>query len=161
MEGGIQYETKDGEVVEVNVAVLLLPCSRFRSFCLTISKSQSVLLSFFTEAFESLGGIPTEIVIDNMKTVMDEARTEYSSGKVNAKFTQIAKDFGFKVRPYIAGRPRTKGKVEATMKLLDEIRASQGQLTLEELHLTSKNIHICVDIYNYECSRQNQHYSEA
>lgn len=115
----IWFETKDGERVEINVAVLLLSYSRFRAFYLSISKSQSVLLSFLTEAFEAFGGVPAEIVTDNMKTVMDEARTEYDSGKVNAKFDQFAKDFGFKVRPCIAGRPRTKGKVEATMKLLD------------------------------------------
>ncbi len=77
---------------------------------------------------------PTEIVTDNMKTVMDEARTDYSSRRVNAKFAQFAKDFGFKVKPCIAGRPRTKGKVEATMKLLGEIHAYKGQLTSEELH---------------------------
>src|SRR5690606_7267683 len=92
------------------------------------------LLSFLTESFEALGGVPEEIVTDNMKTVMDQARTEYSSGKENAKFAQFAKDFGFKVKPCIAGRPRTKGKVEATMKLLDEIHAYQGKLSLEELH---------------------------
>jgi polyhydroxyalkanoate synthesis regulator phasin len=74
------------------------------------------------------------MITDNMKTVMDEARTEHFPGKVNAKFQQFAKDFGFKVKPCIAGRPRTKGKVETTMKLIDEIHAYQGQLTLEELH---------------------------
>lgn len=130
----ILFETKDGEQVVVNVAVLLLSYSRFRAFHLSVSKSQRVLLSFLTEAFEAFGGVPDEIVTDNMKTVMDEARTEYSAGKVNPKFDQFAKDFGFKVRPCIAGRPRTKGKVETTMKLLDEIHAYQGQLTLEELH---------------------------
>jgi hypothetical protein len=34
----------------------------------------------------------------------------------------------------IAGRPNTKGKVEAPMKLLDEIHAYQGRFTFEELH---------------------------
>lgn len=130
----IPFETKDGEQIEVNVAVLLLSQSRLRVFHLSISKAQSVLFSFLTEAFEAFGGVPREVVTDNMKTVMDEARTEYSSGKVNAKFAQFAKDFNFKVKPCIAGRPRTKGKVEATMKILDEIHAYQGQLTLEELH---------------------------
>lgn len=130
----IPFETKDGEQVEVNVAVLLLSCSRLRTFYLSISKSQSVLFSFLTEAFEAFGGVPDELVTDNMKTVMDEARTEHFPGKINAKFEQFAKDFGFKVKPCIAGRPRTKGKVETTMKLLDEIHAYQGQLTLEELH---------------------------
>lgn len=130
----IIFETKDGEQVEVNVAVLLLSYSRFRTFHLSVSKSQRVLLSFLTEAFEAFGGVPSEIVTDNMKTVMDEARTEYSAGKVNSKFAQFAKDFGFEVKPCLAGRPRTKGKVEATMKLLDEIHAYQGKLTLEELN---------------------------
>ena len=87
-----------------------------------------------TEAFEAFGGVPKVIVTDNMKTVMDEARTEYSTGIVNTKFAQFAQDFGFKVQPCIAGRPRTKGKVETTMKLLDEIHAYQGQFTFEELH---------------------------
>lgn len=130
----ISYETKDGEQVEVNIAVLILAQSRLRTFHLSISKSQSVLLSFLTETFEALGGVPAEILTDNMKTVMDEARTEHFSGKVNTKFAQFAKDFGFIVRPCIAGRPRTKGKVETTMKILDEIHAYQGLLTLEELH---------------------------
>lgn len=130
----ILFETKDGEKIEINIAALILSNSRFRAFYLSISKSQSTLLSFLTETFEAFGGVPEEILTDNMKTVMDEARTDYRPGKVNAKFDQFAKDFGFKVRPCIAGRPRTKGKIEATMKLLDEIHAYQGQLTLEELY---------------------------
>jgi len=47
---------------------------------MSISKSQSVLLSFLTEAFETIGGVPYEILTDNMKTVMDEARTEHTAG---------------------------------------------------------------------------------
>ena len=105
-----------------------------RFFYMSISKSQSVLFSFLTETFEKMGGVPEELVTDNMKTVMDEARTEFSKGKVNTKFAQFAKDFGFKVRPCIAGRPKTKGKVETTMKLLDEIHAYQGKFNMEELH---------------------------
>ncbi|MGQ4289111.1 IS21 family transposase, partial [Bacillus thuringiensis] len=38
----IKFETQDGEMVFVNVAVLLLSYSRFRVFHLNISKSQSV-----------------------------------------------------------------------------------------------------------------------
>jgi hypothetical protein len=147
----IPFETKEGEKVEVNVAVLLLSNSRFRAYHLSISKSQSVLLSFLTEAFESFGGVPREILTDNMKTVMDEARTEYYSGKVNTKFAQFATDFGFAVRPCIAGRPRTKGKVEAQMKLLDEIHAYQGQLSLAELHQYVQKL----------CNRINQSFHQG
>lgn len=66
----IPYETKQGEQVEVNVAVLLLAHSRFRVYHMSVSKSQSVLFSFLTEAFETIGGVPHELLTDNMKTVM-------------------------------------------------------------------------------------------
>ena len=34
----------------------------------------------------------------------------------------------------VLGRPNTKGKIEAPMKLLDEIHAYQGKFSFEELH---------------------------
>jgi transposase len=130
----IRYITKDGEILYVNVCVLLLSNSRFRTYNLSISKSQSILLSFLTESFEAFGGVPKTILTDNMKTIMDNPRTEYQKGKVNEKFFQFSKDMGFKVKPCIAGRPRTKGKVETPMKFLDEIHAYQGKFDYEELH---------------------------
>lgn len=45
-----------------------------------LSKTQDILFSFLDDAFETFGGVPDEIVTDNMKTVMDETRTEYSAG---------------------------------------------------------------------------------
>lgn len=64
---------------------------------------------------------------------MDVARTEVFKGRVNHRFAQFAQDFGFEVLSCIAGSPRTKCKVESQMKLLDEIHAYQGRLTLLEL----------------------------
>jgi transposase len=117
-----------GETVVVNIFVLLLSYSRFRIYRLSLSKSQETLLTFMDDAFEAIGGVPEEILTDNMKTVMDESRTENYKGKVNLKFQQFAADYGFQVKPCIAGRPRTKGKAEAPMKLLDELFAYNGQL---------------------------------
>ena len=90
-----------------------------------------------TEAFETFGGVPGNRY-NNMKTVMDEAQTEHFSGTINNKFAQFAQDFGFKVQPCIAGRPNTKGKIEAPMKLLDEIHAYQGKFSFEELMISYK-----------------------
>lgn len=111
----------------------MLSYSRFRVYRVSLSKSQNILFSFLDDAFEIFGGVPEEIVTDNMKTVMDKARTEYDKGKINNKFQQFASDYGFKVHPCIAGRPRTKAKVEAPMKILDEIRAYNGKLNYREL----------------------------
>ena len=130
----INFLLENGETVTINVFVLLLSYSRYRVYRLSISKTQDVLFNFLDGAFETFGGVPEEIVTDNMSTVMDVARTENFAGKVNAKFQQFANDYGFKVRPCIAGRPRTKAKVEAPMKILDEIRAYNGKLDYDGLH---------------------------
>ncbi len=129
----IPFTLKSGETIEVNILVLLLSYSRYRIYQVSLSKSQDVLFSLLDQAFEAFGGVPNEIVTDNMKTIMDEARTAYKKGKINQRFDQFAKDYGFRVKACIAGRPQTKAKVEAPMKLLDEIRAYNGTLTYQEL----------------------------
>lgn len=130
----IKFTLKSGEIIDVNIFVLILAASRFRKYHLSLTKSQDVLFSFIDDAFETFGGVPQELLTDNMKTVMDEPRTEYSKGKVNARFRQFASDYGFTVKPCIAGRPQTKAKVEAPMKLLDEIYAYNGLLDYRELN---------------------------
>ena len=79
----IPFILSSGETIDVNIFVLLLSYSRFRVYRVSLSKTQDILFSFLDDAFETFGGVPDEIVTDNMKTVMDEARTEYYSGKLN------------------------------------------------------------------------------
>jgi transposase len=147
----IRYVTKEGEVLSVQVGVFLLSYSRFRTFLLTLSRTQGMLMDFLAQTFEIIGGVPKTILFDNMKTVMDEARTTYSKGVVNERFDQFAKDYGFDIHPCIAGRPRTKGKVETTMKLIDEIHAYQGKLSYEELQ----------DFIQSLCERINHSYHQG
>ena len=129
----IPFILSSGETIDVNIFVLLLSYSRFRVYRVSLTKTQDILFSFLDDAFGTFGGVPDEIVTDNMKTVMDEARTQYSVGKINNRFQQFADDYGFKVHPCIAGRPKTKAKVEAPMKIPDEIRAYNGKLNYREL----------------------------
>src|SRR5690625_447260 len=147
----IKYITKEGEVLYVNVCVFLLSYSRFRTYLLSISKSQSILLSFLTESFETIGGVPKTILVDNMKTIMDESRTKYRKGIINERFYQFAKDFGFEVKPCIARRAQTKGKVESPMKILDEIHAYQGKFNYEELNQFIEEL----------CNRVNNEYNQG
>ena len=131
---------KTGEVISVNIFVYLLSYSRFRVYRLSLSKTQDVLFNFMTEAFEVSGGIPRSILFDNMKTVMDKARTEYQKGIINNKFQQFADDMGFEVFPCVAGRPETKAKVESPMKILEELRAYNGDLDYAGLQMKLQEI---------------------
>jgi transposase len=130
----------NGEVIIINIFVLILSYSRFRVYRISLDKTQEILFSFLDDAFNTFGGVPREILCDNMKTIMDAPRTEYSKGKVNNKFSQFAHDYGFKVRPCIAGKPNTKAKVESPMRLLDELYAYSGHITYEELILKVKEL---------------------
>ena len=85
----IPFLLSSGETVDVNIFVLLLSFSRFRIYRVSLTKTQDILFSFLDDAFENFGGVPDEIVTDNMKTVMDDARTEYFEGKVNNRFQQF------------------------------------------------------------------------
>ena len=131
----VEFVLKDtGEVIKVNVMVLILSYSRLRIYKLSILKTQDILINFLTESFEELNGVPNELLTDNMSTVMDDARTPYNEGKINSKFEAFSHDFGFKVKPCMAASPETKAKVESPMRILDEIRAYSGVLTYVELN---------------------------
>ncbi len=104
----LKFSFKNGEEFIFNVGSLILSASRFKYWAICPSTSQAYLFDFLTNAFEALGGVPKEIVIDNASTMMDKARTERSDGKVNPKFQQFADDFGFNIVPCIRARPNTK-----------------------------------------------------
>ena len=72
----IPFTLSSGETIDVNVFVLLLSYSRFRVYRVSLSKTQDILFSFLDDAFETFGGVPDEIVTDNMKTVMDESNVD-------------------------------------------------------------------------------------
>ncbi len=134
-----------GEIISINILVMVLGASRLKLFKVTTCKTQDVLLHLLTECFENIGGVPRTLLTDNMKTVMDVSRTQYFKGKINLGFEVFAKDFGFKTIPCKAGTPKTKGKVESQMKILDEIEAYSGKLNLVELYELVERINIRVN----------------
>lgn len=124
----------------VNIFVLILSYSRFRIYRLSITKIQDILFNFLDDAFDTLDGVPHQLLCDNMPTIMDDARTKYKPGKVNHKFKQFADDYGFEVKPCIAGRPETKAKVESPMKILNELQGYNGELNYCQLQQKLKEI---------------------
>lgn len=131
----LKFSFKDGSEMILNVGSLVLSASRFKVWTIYPSTSQNHLFDFLTNAFETIGGVPEEILIDNASTMMDQARTESFEGKINNKFKQLADDFGFKISPCIRARPNTKAKVENPMRIIDEIMNYNGIVeNLQELH---------------------------
>jgi hypothetical protein len=128
-----QFTLKSGKIIIINIGMLLMSHSRYKFIFFAIDKTQYSLFDFLTNVFIELNGAVDHIVTDNMKTIMDSARTRNSPGIMNEKAKKFAETFNFEFKPCIAYEPNSKGKVEAPMKLFDEIFAYNGLIDLEEL----------------------------
>ena len=80
-------------------------------------------------AFKYLGGVPHEILFDNMRSIIDKARTQYSELVFNKNFKVFAEDCGFVPKACVAYRPETKGKVEVTAKLMNRLKVYSGDVS--------------------------------
>lgn len=140
-----------GEEFKINIFLMVLGYSRLKFLMVTSDRSQPTLFNCMTKAFQFFGGIPHEILFDNMKTVVDHSKSSFTKTVFNDRFEYYAKDIGFKpiaCQPY---RPQTKGKVEALAKLMDRLKAYNEEFdTWDDLVLISQNF---MDDINHEVSQ--------
>ncbi|MCK9472070.1 MAG: IS21 family transposase [Bacilli bacterium] len=115
--------TKSGEKITFNIFLMVLGYSRYKFIEPAFNRDQKTLFECLARGFEDIGGVPQEIWFDNMKTVVDQAKTQYSQVVFNQHFYHFSKDMNFipiACRPY---RPQTKGKVESLARLTKRLKA--------------------------------------
>lgn len=134
----IKFLLHDGTYITFNILLMTLGYSRYKLAKVTFDRTTETLQDALVEFFEQLQGVPHVLVTDNMKTVMVQPRLAGTKGQLHTKAEQFSSDFGFTFKPCIVRRPQTKGKVESQMKILDEIHAYQGKLTIQEVE---KQVH--------------------
>lgn len=116
------HDTYGNEYV-VSIFLIVLGNSRYKYIELTFDQTQPTLFGCLINAFRYFGGRTEEILFDNMKTIVDQVKSNFSEVVINSKAMQFSKDAGFKIatcRPY---RPRTKGKVETLAKIMNRLKA--------------------------------------
>jgi transposase len=94
--------------------VLTLGYSRRQYIEFTHSQDLETFLRCHVHAFAYFGGVPAELLYDNLKTAVDH-RTPAGDIVWNSRFRDLADSYGFTphaCRPY---RPQTKGKVERSI----------------------------------------------
>lgn len=117
----IKMISRNGEIFEINIFLMVLGYSRLKYLKLTVDRVQETLFECLFEGFRYFEGIPKEILFDNMSTVVDRSRTTFKNVAINQRFKYFSMDSGFEIitcRPY---RPETKGKVETLAKLVDRL----------------------------------------
>lgn len=145
----ITLHTVAGEMITFNIFNLELGYSRFNAIKYSRFKEQNDVFRCMIRSFKQIGGIPEEIVFDNMST----AAVTYTKGrkrKVNPVMNVFAREMGF--APYLC-IPRhcyTKGKVEARNKILDWVRPYDYEFENEE-----ELIHIIEDVIQRKMNQYN------
>lgn len=140
----IHITNKYGEIFEVNVLHVVLKYSRFSHLELSLSKRFEDVERGLINAFIRFGGVPEELLFDNMSTV---ANIHAKPKKPTDAISRLSKDLGFNVRLCKARAAATKGCVEAKNKVIDWVRAYEGEFeTLEELIEIIENINTDMNI---------------
>jgi len=125
---------RSGERFQINLFLYVLGFSRWKFIELTLDRKQDTLFRCLNNAFIASDGVPHEIWFDNMRTVVDQSRTQFRKVSWNQRFYEYSKDAGFKPRSCRPYRPQTKGKVEALARTVDRLKVYNGEFdTLDDL----------------------------
>jgi transposase len=129
----VRFETPPGHQAQVDFAEFRLPWGKRYALLVVLGYSRLMWLQFYTrqtmavlmggleEAFEFFGGVPAELLFDQMKSVIG-ADERAIGGKLleNAEFVRVAAHWGFRIRACRPYRAKTKGKVERPMGYVRE-----------------------------------------
>jgi transposase len=121
----VRFETPPGHQAQVDFAEFRLPWGKRYALLVVLGYSRLMWLQFYSrqtmavlmraleEAFAFFGGVPTELLFDQMKAVIIEDEREIG-GKLleNAEFMRFAAHWDFHIRACRPYRAKTKGKVE-------------------------------------------------
>ncbi|MFB3816011.1 MAG: IS21 family transposase, partial [Terriglobales bacterium] len=124
-----------GQSRKLSCFALVLGYSRVLYGEFTVSEDLAALVQCHLNAFRYVGGIPREILYDQMKTVVLEWHREHIEW--NPQFADFAKTFGFERRLCRPRRAQTKGKIERPFGYIQEsffAGLDVAQLTLDDLN---------------------------
>jgi transposase len=121
----VRFETPPGHQAQVDFAEFHLPWGKRFALLVVLGYSRLLWLQFYNrqtmavlmhgleDAFAFFGGVPAELLFDQMKSVIiDDERATGGRLLENAEFARFAAHCGFRIRACRPYRAKTKGKVE-------------------------------------------------
>ena len=125
----VRFETPAGHQGQVDFGKFRLPWGSRHALLVVLGYSRLLWLRFYSRqtmpvlfaglesAFERFGGVPRELLFDQMKTVVvSDDRSSGGGLVVNAEFLRFAAHWGFMPRSCRPYRAQTKGKVERPIR---------------------------------------------
>lgn len=103
--------------------------SRYCHFTYKLYKTRQDVFDCLIASFKATGGVPKEILFDNMASVVD---LKDRQRHINDKMRAFANDFGFKIKLCKPRHPYTKGKLETINKFIDWVLPYECEFETEE-----------------------------
>ena len=131
-KGHPRYETAPGIQAQVDWKEdikIKLGYSRYPIFTYKLYKTRQDVIDCLIASFKATGGVPREILFDNMSSVVDR---DGNRRNISNRMKAFAKDFNFKIKLCKPRHPFTKGKVEVLNKFLAWIYPYEGEFETEE-----------------------------
>ena len=133
VEVAVRFETPPGRQGQVDFGTFTLPWGRRHALLVVLGYSRLLWLRFYARqtmnvltdglegAFDRFGGVPRELLFDQMRSVvLSDERAGGGDLALNAEFLRFAAHWGFTVRSCRPYRAQTKGKVERPIRYLRE-----------------------------------------
>lgn len=156
----VRFETPPGHQAQVDWAYCQLPWGRRYALVVVLSYSRLLWVRFYprqdlrtlqlglAECFTSWGGVPRELLFDQMRSVLTRDDRLAGGGLVtNGECQRFAAHYGFRLRVCRPYRAQTKGKVERPIRYL---RGSflYGRTFVSDADLNAQVAHWLVTVAN-------------
>ena len=125
----ISIANKFGEIFTFQVFDYKLGNSRYTHFTYKLYKTRQDVFDCLIASFKATGGVPREILFDNMSSVVDR---DGNRANISNQMRAFAKDFNFKIKLCKPRHPYTKGKVETVNKFLIWLLPYEGEFETED-----------------------------
>lgn len=113
-KGPIHLHTRDGTKIGFYIFSTTLGASRFHTFIYSKFMTLESVERCLIESFQIIGGIPKECLTDNMSSIINYSKHEFTSD-----FKTFSKDMGFIPKHCKVNHPETKGKDESCNRFMN------------------------------------------
>ncbi len=118
----------DGTRRALSFFVFVLGYSRWLYVEFTLGQSQEWFLGCHQRAFELLGGVPQEVMVDNCKTAV-LSHVPGTEPVYNAQYLDFARHYGFRIKACGPAHPQSKGIVENAVSYVKKSFLRGRQIT--------------------------------
>ena len=124
----------EGRRRRLSLLAVVLGYSRVIWARLVVSERRPVLMELLESCFAELGGVPKELLFDNLKQVVSQPRTEDRPAEIQTAFAAFADHWDFQVVASPPYWPRAKGKVERAIGYIKTSFLEGRTFDLEDLN---------------------------